>query len=92
MSWLEIEKETPTEDVFTVDFNIKARARTPTIEIGKINRQKAAGNLGHVPVNNSTGFWTVDNIAFEVNGVAINHTQSMIFGRSSNVEYLQSFD
>ncbi|KAL8817251.1 MAG: hypothetical protein Q9191_008182 [Dirinaria sp. TL-2023a] len=86
MYWLEIEKQTPTEDVFTVDFNIKAGARTPTIEIGKIDRSKAAGNLGHVPVNNSTGFWTVDNIAFEVNGVAINHTQSMIFDTGGSGE------
>ena len=88
MQWLGFEKDTPTEDVFTVDFNSKAGARTPTIEIGKINRQKAAGNLGHVPVNSSSGSWIVDNISFEVNGVVIDHKQSMVFGRFSDTKWL----
>lgn len=101
LDWLRInkdEKDRPTDDVFTVYFdpnNAEGR-RTPSIEIGKIDRQKANGkNLGHVPVNNQSGYWNVDNISFEVNGapitqtvngVANTYTQRMLFGRSSDIQ------
>lgn len=101
MGWLMLPKahptddDTPTLDVFTVDFNPDKGSRTPTIEIGKIDRSKAAGNLGHAPVSNrTTAKWTVDHISwsvngqpinYKVNGHATNYTQSMLFGAYTGV-------
>ena len=96
MGWLMLPKAHPTNDdtptlaVFTVDFNPAKGSRSPTVEIGKIDRTKAAGNLGHAPVSNrTTAKWTVDDISWSVNGQTIttkvnghptNYTQSMLFG------------
>ena len=110
MGWLMLPKahptgdDTPTLPVFTVDFNPAKGPRSQTVEIGKIDRSKAAGDLGHAPVSNrTTAKWTVDNISWSVNGQAIttavnghatNYTQSMLFGayraikRTSNADKL----
>lgn len=81
MTWLQFGEEKPTLNVFTVDFSSKKTgARTPTIEIGKINPEKYKGDLVRAPINNENGSWAVEHISFEVNGEPIDHNQSMTFG------------
>ncbi|KAL8715197.1 MAG: hypothetical protein Q9220_001155 [cf. Caloplaca sp. 1 TL-2023] len=75
-----IKKHPPTLPVFTVDLNPQRPHSKPSVEIGKIDRAKANGDLQHAPVNNSTGRWAVDDISFEVNGEALPVRQSMLFG------------
>ncbi|KAL8829607.1 MAG: hypothetical protein Q9170_006093 [Blastenia crenularia] len=70
---------TPTLPVFTVDFDPKRSGGIPSIEVGKIDRRKANGNLQHAPVNNKDGWWAVDDIAFETQGEIFKTNQTMIF-------------
>ncbi|KAL8946172.1 MAG: hypothetical protein Q9222_007403 [Ikaeria aurantiellina] len=82
-----LESYPPTLPVFTVDLNPQRPHSKPTVEIGKIDREKANGDLQHAPVNNSSGWWAVDDISFEVDGQALPVRQTMIFdtGGSSTI-------
>ncbi|KAL8804993.1 MAG: hypothetical protein Q9200_005598, partial [Gallowayella weberi] len=62
----------PTLPVFTVDGNPKRAGSKPTFEIGRIDREKANGYLQVAAVNNTEGWWAVENIAFEA-GYDIDH-------------------
>ncbi|KAL8704287.1 MAG: hypothetical protein Q9201_002541 [Fulgogasparrea decipioides] len=75
-----IDGTAPTLPVFTVDFGPQRLGSKPTVEIGKIDPQKASGTLQHAHVNNKDGWWAVDDISFEVNGTSIPTTQTMVFG------------
>ena len=72
--------------VFTVDFNPKRPGSAPEIEFGVITYEKASGTLAQAPVNQKSGWWTVDEISFTVNGDLIKAANgsviqsSMIFG------------
>ncbi|KAL8815377.1 MAG: hypothetical protein Q9223_005475 [Gallowayella weberi] len=78
----------PTLPVFTVDGNPKRAGSKPTFEIGRIDREKANGYLQVAAVNNTEGWWAVENIAFEA-GYDIDHhpghnlssKHGMIFGK-----------
>ncbi|KAL9605901.1 MAG: hypothetical protein Q9179_000922 [Wetmoreana sp. 5 TL-2023] len=74
-----IDGTAPTLPVFTVDFGPQRLGSKPTVEIGKIDPQKASGTLQHAHVNNKDGWWAVDDISFEVNGTSIPTTQTMVF-------------
>ncbi|KAL8738241.1 MAG: hypothetical protein Q9181_000921 [Wetmoreana brouardii] len=74
-----IDGAAPTLPVFTVDFDPERPGSKPTIEIGKIDRQKANGTLQHAHVNKTDGWWAVNEISFEANGKPIPTTQTMLF-------------
>ncbi|KAL8778384.1 MAG: hypothetical protein Q9213_007439 [Squamulea squamosa] len=69
----------PNLPVFTVDLNPQRPGSEPTVEIGRIDREKANGDLQHAPVNNTGGWWAVDDIVFEVEGKNVTKNHSMIF-------------
>ncbi|KAI4207243.1 MAG: hypothetical protein LQ348_000628 [Seirophora lacunosa] len=74
--------QAPTLPVFTIDGNPQRPHSQPTVEIGKIDREKANGDLSYALVNNTDGWWAVDNITFEVEGEKIANRHGMIFGES----------
>ncbi|KAI4119117.1 MAG: hypothetical protein LQ345_000926 [Seirophora villosa] len=74
--------QAPTLPVFTIDGNPQRPHSKPTVEIGKIDREKANGDLSYALVNNTDGWWAVDNITFEVEGEKIANRHGMIFGSS----------
>ncbi|KAL8726089.1 MAG: hypothetical protein Q9166_006926 [cf. Caloplaca sp. 2 TL-2023] len=76
----------PTLPVFTIDGNPQRKGSKPSFEIGRIDREKANGDLQHAPVNNTDGWWAVENISFEVGydidhhpGHMIKNTHGMVF-------------
>ncbi|KAI4120802.1 MAG: hypothetical protein LQ338_006755 [Usnochroma carphineum] len=75
----------PTLPVFTVDFDPKRPHSKPTVEVGKVDRQKYNGSLAYAPVNNKDGWWAVDNVSFEVGGQPIKPKQTMIIVCTSPV-------
>lgn len=74
------------EPIFTVDFIPQEGGNIAQLEFGIINTKKANGNMNTAPVNNSTGRWLVENIAFMIgdpgSGSFIPINSSMIFGPS----------
>lgn len=70
----------PTLPVFAVDLNPQRPGSKPTVVMGRIDRQKANGNLQYASVNNTGGWWAVDDIGFEVEKQPVATRHNMIFG------------
>ena len=74
------------EPLFTVDFIPQEGGNIAQLEFGYINTKKANGNMHTAPVNNASGRWLVEDIAFMIgdpgSGSLIPINSSMIFGPS----------
>ena len=74
------------EPIFTVDFIPQEGGNIAQLEFGYINKKKANGNMNTAPVNNASGSWLVEDIAFMIgdpgSGSFIPLNRSMIFGPS----------
>ena len=74
------------EPLFTVDFIPQEGGNIAQLEFGYINTKKANGNMNTAPVNNASGFWLVEDIAFMIgdpgSGSLIPINSSMVFGLS----------
>ena len=70
-----------TLPVFTVDFDPIRNGNKPTVEVGKIDLQKAEnGTLFTAPVDNKDGWWAVNNVSFQVGNTRLQIKHSMLMG------------
>ncbi|KAL8904080.1 MAG: hypothetical protein Q9207_003507 [Kuettlingeria erythrocarpa] len=68
----------PTVPVFTVDLEPERIGGVPTIEIGRIDPEKINGSLYYAPIKNMDGYWDVEDVTFDIEG--LNYTQTMNIG------------